>query len=108
MTLAVCLSRSGKAHVQEAVAAFEGLRYERVRAAQKTGEKTRDTWHKANWDDAKKNPESMKLQREEWLLNFDAEEYAENNYAATVALLNDAVAVREFNIPVMKEVAASA
>ena len=40
-TIAVCLTRSGKAHVQEAVAAFEALRYERVRAAQKTGEATR-------------------------------------------------------------------
>ena len=40
-TIAVCLTRSGKAQVQEAVAAFEALRYERVRAAQKTGEATR-------------------------------------------------------------------
>ena len=40
-TIAVCLTRSGKAHVQEAVAVFEALRYERVRAAQKTGEATR-------------------------------------------------------------------
>lgn len=107
-TMAVCLSKGGKANVQQAVAAFEGLRYERVRAAQKTGEKTRDTWHKANWDEAKKNPESMKLKREEWLLNFDAEEYAEKNYAATVALLNDTVAVRELNIPFPREVLASA
>jgi hypothetical protein len=107
-TMAVCLTRSGKAHVQEAVAAFEALRYERVRAAQKTGEATRDQWHKANWDEAKKNPESMKIKRGEWLLNFDAEEYAEKNYAATVALLDDAVAVREFNLPNVNEVAASA
>ena len=107
-TMAVCLSKGGKSNVQQAVAAFEGLRYERVRAAQKTGEKTRDTWHKANWEEAKKNPESMKLKREEWLLNFDAEEYAEKNYAATVALLNDTVAVRELNIPFPSEVLASA
>ena len=50
----------------------------------------------------------MKLKREEWLLNFDAEEYAEKNYAATVALLNDTVAVRELNIPFPSEVLASA
>jgi len=55
-TLAVCLTRAGKGRIQEAVAAFEALRYERVRAAQKTGEATRDTWHKANWDEVKKNP----------------------------------------------------
>jgi hypothetical protein len=79
-----------------------------VRAAQKTGETTRDTWHKADWDEVKKNPDSMKLKREEWLLNFDAEEYAEKNYAATVALLNDTAAGREFNVPNMTQIAASA
>ena len=98
-TLGVCLTRCGKAHVQEAVAAFEALRYERVLAAQKTGEKTRDQWHKADWNAAKKDPESMKLKRGSWLLNFDAEEYAEENYARTVALLHDPVAVRELHRP---------
>lgn len=119
VTIAVCLSKCGKANVQEGIAAFEALRYERVRAAQKTGEKTRDTWHKANWDEAKKNPDSMKLKREAWLLDHDAEDYAEKNYAKTVELLNnDAAAVREYNVPDMsglvikevgiREVAASA
>jgi len=98
-TIAVCLSKAGKAGVQEAVGAFEALRYERVLAAQKTGEKTRDQWHKANWDEAKKNPESMKLKRGSWLLRFDAEEYAEENYAATVALLGDKDAARKLNKP---------
>ena len=107
-TMAVCLTRAGKSHIQEAVAAFEALRYERVRAAQKTGEQTRDTWHKANWDHVKKNPESMKLKRESWLLDFDAEKYAEENYAPTVALLNDTTAGREYNVPQMTEVVASA
>lgn len=107
-TIAVCLTRSGKAHVQEAIAAFESLRYERVRAAQKTGETTRDTWHKADWDAVKKNPESMRLKREDWLLNFDAEEYAEKNYAATVALLNDIAAGREHNVPKITEIRAEA
>jgi hypothetical protein len=111
VTMSVCLTRSGKAHVQEGVAAFEALRYERVRAAQKTGEKTRDLWHKANWGEVKKNPESMKLKRGSWLLNFDAEEYAEERYDATAALLRkmpeDSNAVREFNVPNMTEVGAA-
>ncbi|KAH8595536.1 putative monooxygenase [Bisporella sp. PMI_857] len=99
VTLAVCLSLAGKNKIQEAVAAFEALRYERVRATQKTGEKTRDTWHKADWDAVKKDPESMLLKREAWILNFDAEQYAEANYAATVALLGDTKAAREYNMP---------
>lgn len=107
-TMAVCLTRCGKGHIQEGIAAFEALRYERVRAAQKTGEQTRDQWHKANWDEVKKNPESMKLKREAWLLDFDAEKYAEDNYAATVALLNDTAAGREYNVPQMTQVSASA
>jgi hypothetical protein len=111
-TIAVCLTKSGKTHVQQAVAAFEALRYERVRAAQKTGENTRDTWHKADWNAVKKNPESMRLKRDSWLLNFDAEQYAEDNYAATVALLSkspqDTTAGREYNVPQLAEVAASA
>jgi len=107
-TMAVCLTRSGKANVQEAVAVYEALRYERVRAAQKTGEKTRDMWHKANWEAAKANPESMMLKREEWLLNFDAEEYAEKYYSSTVALLDDTEKVREFNLNNVMEVAAAA
>jgi len=52
--------------------------------------------------------ESMKLKRGSWLLNFDAETYAEENYAATVALQNDTAAGREYNVPQMTEVAASA
>ncbi|KAF4630576.1 hypothetical protein G7Y89_g7565 [Cudoniella acicularis] len=107
-TLAVCLSRSGKGKIQEALQVFEALRYERVRAAQKTGETTRDTWHKADWAEVKKNPESMKLKREEWLLNFDAEVYAEKNYDATAALLDDPAAGRELNLPKITEISASA
>jgi 2-polyprenyl-6-methoxyphenol hydroxylase-like FAD-dependent oxidoreductase len=107
-TIAVCLTRCGKGHIPKGIAAFEALRYERVRAAQKTGEQTRDAWHKANWDEVKKNPESMKLKREAWLLDFDAEKYAEEKYAATVALLNDAAAGRGYNVPRMTKVSASA
>ena len=98
-TLGTCLTRGGKDNVPEAIAVFEALRYERVKAAQKTGEKTRDQWHKANWDEAKKNPDSMKLKRRTWLLNFDAEVYAEENYMRTVALLHDPTAVRELHRP---------
>ena len=107
-TMAVCLSRCGKGHIQEGVAVFESLRYERVRAAQKTGEQTRDAWHKADWEAVKKNPESMKLKREAWLLEFDAEKYAGENYATTATLLKDTAAGREYNVPKITEVSASA
>ncbi|KAI0399429.1 putative monooxygenase [Xylaria palmicola] len=93
-TLAVCLSRAHAAAagkkgggVQEAVAVFEAIRYERVRSAQKTGEQTRDIWHKADFSAAKNDPQSLRLRREAWLLNFDAETYAEAHYEATARAL---------------------
>jgi len=87
VTVAVCLALGGKANVQDSVAAFEALRYDRVKAAQKTGETTRDTWHKADFEKVKQDPESMRLKRDPWLLDHDAESYAEENYAKTVAAL---------------------
>jgi 2-polyprenyl-6-methoxyphenol hydroxylase-like FAD-dependent oxidoreductase len=84
-TVAACLQISGKGKVQDALKAFEQIRYDRVRRAQKTGETTRDTWHKANFSKLKSNPENLKLKRESWLLDFDAEAYAYENYHATVA-----------------------
>ena len=87
VTLAICLQKAGKENAQEAIAAFEAIRYNRVYYAQKTGEATRDTWHKADFDAIKKNPDSMKLKREGWILNFDAAPYAEDNYDRTVEVL---------------------
>ena len=86
-TIAVCLEKSGKDHVQDGVAVFEALRYDRVKEAQKTGESTRDMWHKVDWDAVKKNPESLGLKRYSWLLGHDAETYAEDNYSATLESL---------------------
>ena len=52
-------------------------RYDRVKAVQKTGETTRDMWHKADWDKVKKNPESVQFPREDWIHQFDAELHTE-------------------------------
>lgn len=60
--------------------AFEKLRYKRVRRAQSGGEKNRDTWHKADVEYAVKNPESVKLPREEWLLGHDALQHAYDHF----------------------------
>ena len=73
VVLAACLEMAGKKDVPLAIRAYEKLRYERVHKAQATGVKTREKWHKANWDEIAKTPEAMHLTREAWLLNFDAE-----------------------------------
>jgi len=47
----------------------------------------RDQWHKADFDNLKKNPEVIKLKREEWVLNHDAEAHAYKTYPEVVASL---------------------
>ena len=90
-TIGVCLELAGKNDVPTALRAFEKIRYERVLRAQKTGEKTRDKWHKADFEKVKDNPESMALAREEWLLNHDAEKHAYKVWEETMReIQNDA------------------
>jgi 2-polyprenyl-6-methoxyphenol hydroxylase-like FAD-dependent oxidoreductase len=42
VTIAICLREAGKDNVQAALRAFQDIRYDRVKAVQKTGETTRD------------------------------------------------------------------
>lgn len=56
----------------------QSRRYERVKAVQKTGETTRDMWHKADWDKVKENPESVQFPREDWIHTHDADKHAED------------------------------
>ncbi|KAJ5117139.1 hypothetical protein N7448_004085 [Penicillium atrosanguineum] len=84
VVLAVCLKRGGKDNVPASVRAYQDIRYERVRAVQKTGETTRDMWHKADWDEVSKDPESIQLPREDWIFRFDAEKNAEERFGKLV------------------------
>jgi hypothetical protein len=75
--------------VQEAVRVWEAIRYERVHRIQQTGVTTREQWHKADWDAIWERPESMHLQREAWILDFDAEEDAYASYDSMKERLSD-------------------
>jgi hypothetical protein len=84
------------------------IRYERVKAVQKTGESTRDLWHKTDWDKLKENPSSIGFPREDWIHQFDAERYAEENFESALKTpkvneVKDNVLVDE--APVMAQVA---
>ena len=103
-TIAVCLALSGRDRVASGLKAFEKIRYGRVRAAQKTGETTRDKWHKADFEKIRENPESLRLVREEWLLNHDAEAHAYAVFDETVASLEEVGVVKE-SAPTLIEVA---
>jgi 2-polyprenyl-6-methoxyphenol hydroxylase-like FAD-dependent oxidoreductase len=87
VTAAVCLELSGKQNVPEAVRAYERIRYPRVLATQKLGVTNRDAWHKADFDYVRKNPESVKLPRLDWVLNFDCEKHAYDVYQETLEFL---------------------
>lgn len=80
VVLATCLELAGKSNIPQAVKAHEKIRYERVHKAQATGVKTREKWHKADWNRVQENPEAIHLTREAWLLNFDAEADAYKRY----------------------------
>ncbi|KAK3381043.1 hypothetical protein B0H63DRAFT_195805 [Podospora didyma] len=81
VTIAVCLKNGGKENVQAAVRAHQEIRYDRVRAIQKTGETTRDRWHKTDWAQVAADPKSIAFPREEWIHTFDAEGHAEVVFA---------------------------
>ncbi|KAK8867625.1 FAD/NAD(P)-binding domain-containing protein [Apiospora arundinis] len=81
VTIATCLRLGGgKDAVPTAVRAHEKIRYERVRAAQKTGESTRDMWHKTDWSKVKDDPTLIQFPRLAWIFDHDAEKHAEEVY----------------------------
>jgi len=84
VTIAICLREAGKQNIPAAVRAFQDIRYDRVRKVQKTGETTRDLWHKADWDKVKENPESIQMPREDWILGHDSEVHAEEVVGETL------------------------
>lgn len=52
-------------------------RYDRVKAVQKTGETTRDMWHKTDWNKVREDPKSIAMPRDDWIHFHDAEVHAE-------------------------------
>ncbi|KAI4951943.1 hypothetical protein J4E91_003404 [Alternaria rosae] len=77
VTLAVLLRKAGKENVRGALRAYQDIRYDRVKAVQKTGETTRDMWHKTDWEKVKKDPTLIQFPREDWVFQHDAEKHAE-------------------------------
>ena len=52
-------------------------RYDRVKAVQKTGETTRDMWHKTDWNKVREDPKSIAMPRDDWIHFHDTETHAE-------------------------------
>ncbi|KAK0113537.1 hypothetical protein ONS95_013788 [Cadophora gregata] len=87
VTLAITLRRAGKGDIPTAVRAYQAIRYDRVKAVQKTGETTRDMWHKADWEKVKKDPKLVEFPREDWIFLHDAQQHAEEVYDEVVKAL---------------------
>lgn len=77
VTLAVVLRQAGKGNVRAALRAYQDIRYDRVKAVQKTGEDKRDAWHEADWDEVRKDPTKVTWRYAGWILSHDAEKHAE-------------------------------
>lgn len=80
VSIATCLRLGGKDKVQLSVRVHEAVRYDRVKAAQKTGESTRDMWHKTDWSKVKEDPASIQLPRLGWIFEHDTEKHTEEQY----------------------------
>jgi len=76
VSLAVALESAGKGNIALATRVFEHMRYERVLRAQQMGESTRNKWHKK----AEDRENNVELPFPEWLLNFDAEQNAQDSF----------------------------
>jgi 2-polyprenyl-6-methoxyphenol hydroxylase-like FAD-dependent oxidoreductase len=103
VALAICLEKSGKEKVQQAIRAYETIRYERVHRAQMTGVTTREQWHKADWNKIRKDPQSLHLKREAWLLNFDQEAHTYDIFDETVKKLNEKQTTQVTAVEELKE-----
>lgn len=51
-----------------------------MKAVQKTGETTRDMWHKTDWNKVREDPSSIAMPREDWIHFHDAEAHAEEAF----------------------------
>ena len=85
VNIAVCLRKAGKENIPRAVRAHERIRYDRVRKVQKTGESTRDLWHKTDWEKVKENPSTIEFPRPDWIHGHDSEKHVEEVFEEAFA-----------------------
>jgi len=70
-----------------------------VRRAQKTGEYTRDRWHKADWDAVKNDPTLVQLPHPPFLLRFDCRKYADELFEETAQEIKQGRTLKDFDDP---------
>lgn len=73
------------------------IRYDRVRRVQKTGEATRDMWHKADWDAVMKDPTLVQLPYPDYILKFDCSKFAEENFERIAKEVRQGRTLKDFD-----------
>ncbi|KAK0491386.1 hypothetical protein IW261DRAFT_1354932 [Armillaria novae-zelandiae] len=99
ITLAACLQVGGKDDVPLAVRVYNELRFERVSCAQRAGFKTRENWHRTNWEVVLKDPKALGKLVGDWLAKHDSEKYAYENYDACAKHITEGTPFTNTNIP---------
>jgi hypothetical protein len=74
-------------------------RWDHVRRAQKTGETTRDRWHKADWDAVKEDPSLVQLPHPPFLLRFDCRQFADEQFDIAAEEIKQGRTLRDFDDP---------
>ncbi|KAF7541973.1 hypothetical protein G7Z17_g11848 [Cylindrodendrum hubeiense] len=80
-TIAICLEKS-QGDVPLALQIFERIRFNRSHVIHQASISTRNIYHKNNWtpEMVEKNPGSLVMPLLEWVVDFDCQKNAEDNY----------------------------
>ncbi|KAH7161079.1 hypothetical protein EDB81DRAFT_924424 [Dactylonectria macrodidyma] len=98
-TIGALLEKTGESNIQLALKSYEKLRYERTSLTQRMGWETRHVWHQTNWDAVAANPDMLKFPQPAWLLGSDAKVYAEENFEAVKASVENGTPFVSTNVP---------
>ncbi|KAK7417296.1 hypothetical protein QQZ08_011676 [Neonectria magnoliae] len=81
-TMAICLEKA-QGDVPLALQVFERIRFNRSHVIHQASISTRNIYHKNNWtlEMVKKHPDSLVMPLLDWVLDFDCQKNAEENYA---------------------------
>ncbi|CAG9945196.1 unnamed protein product [Clonostachys rosea f. rosea IK726] len=101
-TVAICLEKS-QGDVALALQVFERVRFNRSHVIHQASISTRNIYHKNDWslEMVKKNPDSLIMPLLDWIMDFDCQKVAEENYdrLAQDVLLGKPGTIEELSIP---------
>lgn len=75
------------------------FRYARASLAQQIGKETREVWHKTDFEQAKKNPESLSMPLPQWLFGHDPQKYAYDEFEVAAEAVENGTEYIPKNVP---------